>query len=376
METETTIIGAGVVGLAIAAEISKEFKDVFVLEKHPKFGQETSSRNSEVIHAGIYYPKGSLKARLCVEGNKLLYDLCRDKNIPYRNCGKVIVATNDEEANQLEIILAKAKANGVSGLELISKKQINTLEPEIRAISALHSPSTGIIDSHRLMAYLETKAKNQAVNIVYKTNVERVEKLSDGKYALHIINPDGERFSYKTSYLINCAGLEADNIARGMGIDTAACRYQQYFWKGEYFNVNTRANRINRLIYPVPLANTVGLGVHATIDLNGQIKLGPNATFLPDRDYDYAVDKAGQQAFFDSARQYLSFIKYEDLSPAMTGIRPKLQKPGDAVRDFIIHEETDKGLPGIVNLVGIESPGLTSSIAIAKYVKDLIKGTQ
>jgi L-2-hydroxyglutarate oxidase LhgO len=374
MEIETTIIGAGVVGLAIAAEISQEFKDVFVLEKHAKFGQESSSRNSEVIHAGIYYLKDSLKARLCVEGNKLLYNLCKEKRIPHRNCGKVIVATNAEEAIQLEAILVKAKANGVSDIEHISKKQISQLEPEVRAISALHSPSTGIIDSHRLMAYLETKAKNQGANIVYKTQVERVEKLSDGKYALHIINPDGERFSYMTTYLINCAGLEADKIAQGMGIDIAACRYQQYFWKGEYFNVNTRANRINRLVYPVPPANTVGLGVHATIDLNGQIKLGPNATYLPDRDYDYTVNKSGQQTFFESARQYLPFIKYEDLSPTMAGIRPKLQKPGDAVRDFIIREESDKGFPGIVNLVGIESPGLTASIAIARYVKVLIKG--
>ena len=376
MDTETTIIGAGVVGLAIAAEISEEFKDVFVLEKNEKFGQETSSRNSEVIHAGIYYPKDSLKARLCVEGKELLYALCKDKGIPHLNCGKIIVATNDEEANQLEAILAKARANGVADIEIISKKQVNKLEPEVRAVSALHSPSTGIIDSHRLMAYLEAKAKNQGVNIVYKTRVERVEKLDEGKYALHIINPDGERFSYTTRYLINCAGLEADIIAREMGIDIASCQYQQYFWKGEYFNVNTRANRIKRLVYPVPLANTVGLGVHATIDLNGQIKLGPNASFLPERNYDYAVDKSGQQDFFESARQYMPFIKFEDLSPAMVGIRPKLQKPGDSTRDFIIHEESDKGLQGIVNLLGIESPGLTSCLAIARYVKGLMKEVQ
>ena len=369
MEIETTIIGAGVIGLAVAAEIADEFKDVFVLEKHSKFGQETSSRNSEVIHAGIYYPRDSLKARLCVEGNTLLYELCKEKNIPHRNSGKLIVATNLEEEKQLESILAKARSNGVSEIQRVSKNQIKKLEPEVNAVSGLYSPTTGIIDSHRLMAFFETQAKNKGVQLVYKTQVEQVAKIIDGKYELLITNPDGERFRYTTRRLINCAGLEADRIAETLGIDIAVSGYRQYFWKGEYFSVSGKANAINTLVYPVPLPNNVGLGTHATIDLSGQLKLGPNATFLPARTYDYTVNPSGKKAFFDSARQFLPFIKYEDLNPAMVGIRPKLQKPGDAVRDFIISEESEKGLPGVVNLLGIESPGLTACLAIAKYVR-------
>ena len=373
MEIETTIIGAGVIGLAVAAEISQDSNEVFVLEKHPKFGQETSSRNSEVIHAGIYYPIDSLKARLSVEGNPLLYELCKDKKIPHRNCGKLIVATNVEEENQLESILAKARNNGVDDIRPVSQKQIKKMEPEVHAISGLYSPSTGIIDSHKLMAYFESQAKNNGVQLVYKTQVERVEKISEGKYELLITNPDGEQFTYTTRHLINCAGLEADRIVASLGIDILTQGYQQYFWKGEYFSVSARVNAINTLVYPVPLPNNVGLGTHATIDLNGQIKLGPNATFLPVRNYDYTVDPSGKKAFFESARQFLPFIQFEDLNPAMVGIRPKLQKPGDAVRDFIISEESKKGLPGVVNLLGIESPGLTASLAIAKYVRNCLR---
>ncbi len=373
MEANIVIIGAGVIGLAVAAEIAKDFDDVFVLERNPKFGQETSSRNSEVIHAGIYYPANSLKARLCVEGKRLLYGLCRDKQIPHRQCGKLIVATNEEEDRQLEDILARARANGVDDIERLTQKQAQKMEPEIKAISALFSASTGIIDSHRLMAYLEGSAKNNGVNFVYKTRVERIEKLAAHNYRIDILNPDGETYSFNTRYLINCAGLEADRIASSLGIDIAANYYEQHFWKGEYFAVSGKSNRLNTLVYPVPLPNNVGLGVHATIDLNGQIKLGPNAKYIADRLYDYTVDASGQSAFFESASRFLPFLRFEDLHPAMAGIRPKLQKPGDSVRDFIIREETDKGYPGAVNLLGIESPGLTSSLSIARYVRNLIR---
>jgi L-2-hydroxyglutarate oxidase LhgO len=374
MEVETTIIGAGVIGLAIAAEISGEFKDIYLLEKHSKFGQETSSRNSEVIHAGIYYPKDSLKAKLCVEGNKQLYALCARHQIPHRRCGKLIVATDDEEETQLASILNRARDNGVGDIELISRQQIKKMESEVKAVSGLYSPATGIIDSHRLMAYLESQAKNNGVHLVYRTRVEKIAKLEAGKYEVHIINPDGEPFSYTSRFLINCAGLEADRMAQSLGIDIEASHYQQYFWKGEYFSVSTRRHIINKLVYPVPLPQNVGLGVHATIDLDGQIKLGPNARYLPERAYDYTVEADSQHVFYESASKFLPFIKYEDLSPAMAGIRPKLQKPGDAVRDFIINEESEKGLPGVINLVGIESPGLTASMAIAKHVKKLISG--
>jgi L-2-hydroxyglutarate oxidase LhgO len=223
------------------------------------------------------------------------------------------------------------------------------------------------------MAYLETRAKNSGVNLVYQTRVERIEKTAAHNYRIEILNPDGEPYAFNTRHLINCAGLEADRIASGLGIDVAARNYQQYFWKGEYFAVSGRSNRINTLVYPVPLPNNVGLGVHATIDLNGQLKLGPNAKYIASRGYDYSVDPAERSAFFESASRFLPFIRREDLHPAMAGIRPKLQKPGDPIRDFIIQEETSKGYPGVVNLLGIESPGLTSCLAIAKYVHNLIQ---
>ena len=373
MEAEVVIIGAGVIGLAVAAEIASDFDDVFLLEKNPKFGQETSSRNSEVIHAGIYYPPNSLKARLCVEGRMLLYELCRDKHIPHRRCGKLIVATDQEEDRQLEDILARARANDVDDIKRLTRKQTQKMEPEIKAISALFSASTGIIDSHRLMAYLEGSAKNSGVNFVYKTRVESIEMMAPHNYRIDILNPDGEPYSFNTRYLINCAGLEADRVASALGIDIAANHYEQHFWKGEYFAVSGKSNRISTLVYPVPLPNNVGLGVHATIDLNGQIKLGPNAKYIADRLYDYTVDAGEQGAFFESASRFLPFLRFEDLHPAMAGIRPKLQKPGDAVRDFIIREETENGYPGAVNLLGIESPGLTSCLAIARYVRNLIQ---
>ncbi len=373
MEAEVVIIGAGVIGLAVAAAIADDFNEVFVLEKNPKFGQETSSRNSEVIHAGIYYPQNSLKARLCVEGKILLYDLCRDKGIPHRRCGKLIVATDEKEDRQLEDILARARANGVEDIERFTQKQIQKREPEIKAISALFSPSTGIIDSHRLMAYLESRAENNGINFVYKSRVERIKRLAAQHYRIDIINPDGKAYSFKTRYVVNCAGLEADRIASGMGIDIVANHYEQHFWKGEYFSVSSKSHRITSLVYPVPLPDNISLGVHATIDLNGQLKLGPNAKYIANRNYDYAVDATEQRAFFESASRFLPFIRFDDLQPAMAGIWPKLQKPGDPVRDFIIREETDKGYPGVFNLLGIESPGLTSSLAIAQYVRNLIK---
>jgi L-2-hydroxyglutarate oxidase LhgO len=372
MDAEIVIIGAGIVGLAIAAEIACKHRSVYILERNPKFGQETSSRNSEVIHAGIYYPPDSLKAMLCKKGNTRLYDLCIRKGIPHRRCGKLIVSTNHQEDAHLEEILVNSKANEVHDVKRISKRQINKWEPEVRASSALFSPSTGIIDSHSLMTYLESRARNERAHLVYKTSVERIEKLASHHYLVQTLNPDREIFEFSTKIVINCAGLEADRMASSLGIDIDVHQYRQHFWKGEYFSVSGKPNRISSLVYPVPLPKNVGLGVHATIDLNGQLKLGPNAKYIPNRSYEYGVDPAEKGIFFQSATRFLPFIQLDDLHPAMAGIRPKLQKPGDPFRDFIIQEETDKGYPGFINLLGIESPGLTSCLAIARYVRQLL----
>jgi L-2-hydroxyglutarate oxidase LhgO len=372
MEITTTIIGAGVVGLAVAAQLSETQKGILILERNPGFGQETSSRNSEVIHAGIYYARDSLKARLCVEGNRLLYRMCVQGRIPHRRCGKLIVATETEEEGILASIRQQARDNGAEDLEMLSRSQIQALEPNVKATAALFSPSTGIIHSHRLMRHYAARANKNGAQLVPHTTVTRVERSGHEGYRVHVVYRDGKTEAFNSRRIVNCAGLDADRIAASMGIDIDACGYRLHFWKGEYFSLDVPQGFIRRLVYPVPQANHVGLGVHATIDLSDRVKLGPNATYLPDNTIDYSVDPAGRQAFYQAAVRYLSGIVPEQLNPEMAGLRPKLQKPGDPARDFIIEEESAKGLPGVVNLIGIESPGLTASPAIARYVEGLI----
>ncbi|BBO75839.1 dehydrogenase [Desulfosarcina widdelii] len=372
MEITATVIGAGVVGLAVAAELSESRKGVLILERNPSFGQETSSRNSEVIHAGIYYAKGSLKARLCVEGNRMLYPLCESGRIPHRRCGKLIVATAPEEEAVLLDIQERARENGADDLKMVSAREVKDLEPNVKACAGLLSPSTGIIDSHRLMRRFAARVQRNGAQMVPHTTVSRVEKCDDGRYRVHVAYPDGEQDSFVSRWVVNCAGLESDRVAGSMGIDVDACGYRLHYWKGDYFSLDVPSGYLQRLVYPVPQANHVGLGVHATIDLGNRVKLGPDATYLPERNPDYAVNPAARQSFYEAARRYLPAITIDQLNPEMVGIRPKLQQPGDAVRDFIIAEESSKGLPGIVNLIGIESPGLTASPAIARYVANLI----
>ncbi len=370
-----TIIGAGVIGLAIAAELSTEYDNIVVLEKHSRFGQETSSRNSEVIHSGIYYPTGSLKARLCVEGRKMLYNYCNQKDIAYNKCGKVIVATNEEEAAQLDGILEQSRTNGVEDGRRISHDEVKSLEPHVTAVAALYFPSTGIVDSHGLMKQLQTDAINKGVEFAYTSKVVGLKKVTQDQedqciYEIEVEEPTGN-YRFTSSYVINAAGLQSDQIASLLGISQP--EYQLHYWKGEYFRVGNGKNKLlSRLVYPVPLKHTAGLGVHATLDLSGGLKLGPNAIYLEDHDEDYSVDKDHKAAFYHSASKFLPFVEEEDLSPDQAGLRPKLQKPGDPVRDYIIREESDNGLPGYVSLVGIESPGLTSCLAIAKYVAELL----
>ncbi len=373
MEIKTTIAGAGIIGLAIAAELSNISKDIFVIEKNDRFGMETSSRNSEVIHAGIYYPKDSLKAKLCLKGNRLLYERCVDKRIKHIKCGKLIVANSKEEELVLNEIKEKAHQNGATDVDFMTKKNVKQLEPAIKQTLSLHSPSTGIIDSHKLMLSLFSQAKKNGVNFIFDTKVESIEKTNHGKYKVSIIYPDGKPYSFTTSTFINCAGHSADKIAQTMGIDIDAEGYRQFFWKGEYFCVDGPAFPIRRLVYPVPLPNNTGLGIHATIDIKGKLRLGPNATFLENHEIDYTVAPSKCYEFYESAVKFLPFIQKSDIKPEMAGVRPKLQKPGEPVKDFIINEESNKNLPGVVNLIGIESPGLTSCLAISEYVLKLIK---
>ena len=370
MDAEITIIGAGVVGLAIGEKITGEFSNVFLIEKHSTFGQETSSRSSEVIHAGIYYPKGSLKSKLCVEGKRLLYDYCKKFDIPYNNCGKLIVATSEEEISIIEEIRQAALNNGVDDIAVKEKDEISEIEPNIFAIRALFSPSTGIIDSHALMKQYETNTLNNGGHIAYGSEVTGIRRIKTG-YEVTLLDADKTTYSFTTKILINSAGLTSDKISEMAGMEDDNLKI--LFCKGEYFRLNPPKNKlIKRLIYPVPVQNLEGIGIHVTIDMGGGVKLGPDVTWLVSNIYDYKVDASKQEAFYRSAKKFLPFLEKEDIVPEMAGIRPKIQRPGEPLRDYYIMDETVRGCPGFINLIGMESPALTSSIAIANFVRSLI----
>lgn len=360
-----TIVGAGVIGLAIGFELSKFHKDILIIEKNPTFGQEISSRNSEVIHAGIYYPKDSLKAKTCIEGRELLYAFCQKNNISHKKIGKLIVATDEKEISDLEKLFKRGLENGVCDLKFISRDEVKKIEPNIRAGAAIFSPSTGIIDSHSLMKNLAWQFQSYGGQICYNTELMVIEKAQDG-FGIRVKDNAGEIFKFFTRVLINCAGLNSNKVAQLAGINNGG--YKLKFCKGDYFRVNSsKAKMINHLIYPVPTENETTLGTHATLDLSGGLRLGPDKEYV-DKIY-YDIDERKQEVFFKDTHNFLPFIELRDLSPDTSGIRPKLQGPKEGFRDFVINEETNQGLPNLINLIGIESPGLTSSFSIAKLVK-------
>jgi len=371
-KVDITIIGAGVVGLAVASKLStNKNTEIVLLERHNSFGKETSSRNSEVIHAGMYYPTDSLKAKLCVEGNRKLYELCKKNSIPQKKIGKLIIANNEKESEKIHSLYTLGNANGVPNLSLLTKEQIQKKEPCITAKSALLSPETGIIDTHQLMNYYEKTAESNGVIIAYNCNVQYIEYNTD-KYTISVLDADNQIVTIQSNIVINCAGLHSDTIATMAGIDIHKENCKIYPCKGEYFNLsNKHKNKLNHLVYPAP--TQISLGIHTVLDLNNSVKLGPNAFYIDSKD-DYNVDSSHQREFFDSVRTYLPFIEFNDLSPAMSGIRPKLQSPKESFRDFIIREESDNGLPGFINLLGVESPGITASAAIGEYVFSIING--
>ncbi len=369
-DVAVTIIGGGVVGLAIAAELAPAFSPLFLLERREKCGTETSSRNSEVIHAGIYYPHGSLKARLCIEGKQLLYELCAKYDIPHKRITKIITATTPDELARLEALYNHGRANGVE-LELLSAEKVHALEPHIASLGGIFSPSTGIISAHGLMDYFAYTARSGGAEILTRRTVVGLQK-KDGEFDV-TVDEGGSRSSFTSELVINAAGLESDTIASLAGIDIDAAGYRLHHCKGSYFVVTNSAKTklLNRLIYPVPPRES--LGVHALIDLGGRLKFGPDVEYLPSRSYDYRVDASKRRAFAESVRHIVPAISEEDLAPDYSGIRAKLQGPGEPVRDYIIKHETDRGLRGLINLIGIESPGLTASPAIARYVREMLR---
>jgi L-2-hydroxyglutarate oxidase LhgO len=360
--TDITIIGAGVIGLAIAAEISRPDLKVFILEKNQAHGGGISSRNSEVIHGGMYYPHDSLKATLCVEGNRMLYEIAAKYNIPHKRTGKLIVAAKKDEEEYLEHLHDSGRRNGITSLELITKKHISAIEPHVEALAALYSPDTGIISVHDLMNYYLAAALNKNAKIVHHTKVVQIEK-DLNHHRIFTCDNKGESFEFSSAIVINCAGLESDTIANMMG-----SKYHLHYCKGDYCSISgIKPGIVQRLIYPVPARKHAGLGVHLTMDLNGRLKLGPDTTYI-DRREDYQVSPGKADLFYQSASNFLPFLKKENIHPDMSGIRPKLQGPDDDFRDFIIREDTS----GFINLVGIESPGMTASPAMARYVRKML----
>jgi len=364
-----TIIGAGVVGLAVAAEVAGGNRQVFVLERHETFGRETSSRHSGVVHAGIYYPPGSLKAKLCLKGMEMLYRLCQSSSIGYKNLGKLLVATDDDEIGELEVLLQRGNDNGTPGLKLLSRNEVKKLEPNVEAAAALYSPSSGIIDSHALMKHLAAKACSKEAQIAFMTQVNAIAK-TDGGYEVTVKDSEGE-YSFPTRLLINCAGLGSHKIAGMAGIDIDSAGYRLHYCKGEYFSVAGAKNKmVSRLIFPVPPPGIAGVGIHVVLDLDGRLRLGPSIEYVDK--IDYTVNSENREYFYNSVKGFLPFIDCDDLEPEMAGIRPKLQAPGEEIKDFVIRHEADRGLPGFINLIGIESPGLTAAPAIAEYVGSMV----
>ncbi|WP_265918899.1 NAD(P)/FAD-dependent oxidoreductase [Cupriavidus nantongensis] len=363
METvDCVVIGAGVVGLAVARALALQGREVIILEAENAFGTITSARNSEVIHAGIYYPAGSLKAQLCVRGKAMLYDYCASRHVAHQRCGKLIVATSGAQVATLESIRAKAAANGVDDLRLIDRAEAQALEPQLQCEAALLSPSTGIVDSHGLMTALLGDAENAGAMLAVQSPVLGGAVTTDG-IRLEIGAEDGSTTTLLARTVVNSAGLTAPELARRLDGMPEAHIPPQYYAKGSYFTLAGRAP-FSRLIYPVPEA--AGLGVHLTIDLGGQARFGPNVRWIDE--IEYGVDAADADAFYDEVRRYWPGLADGALQPGYAGIRPKISGPHEAAADFRIDGPAVHGVPGLVHLFGIESPGLTSSLAIAERV--------
>ena len=361
---ECVVVGAGVVGLAIARRLASAGREVLVVEAAEGIGTVTSSRNSEVIHAGIYYPAGSLMARMCVAGKRMLYDYCSDHGVPHRNCGKLIVATSDHEAGKLAAIKAHATANSVTDMRELSGREARELEPALHCEAALLSPSTGIIDSHALMLALQGDA--EAAGAMFAFHAPMLHAVAT-KAGFEVSVGGTAPLSLRCDLLVNAAGLAATSVARNIAGVPLALIPPAYLAKGNYFSCSARSP-FSRLIYPVPEPG--GLGVHLTLDLAGQARFGPDVEWIDTVDYN--VDPARAERFYPAIRRYWPGLPDGALMPSYSGIRPKIVPPAVAVQDFNIQGPYDHGLAGLVNLFGIESPGLTSCLAIADHVANLL----
>lgn len=357
---DTVVIGAGVVGLAVARRLAQAGQEVILLEAAAAIGSETSSRNSEVIHAGIYYPQNSLKAELCVRGKQMLYGYCESHGIAHQRVGKLIVAARREEIGALEALKEKAARNGVTDLEWLGSGQVRALEPELAVEAALLSPSTGIIDSHGLMLALQGEAEDGGAMIAFRTPVLGGQA---GEHGVLLRTGGDEPMELACRRVVNAAGLEAQSVAAALEGFPAEAIPPRRLVKGNYYML-AGASPFRRLVYPIPEPG--GLGVHATIDLAGQCRFGPDVEPVESLDYD--VDPGRAARFYTAVRRYWPDLADGALLPGYAGIRPKIvTEEGDA--DFVIQGASRHGIPGLVNLFGIESPGLTAALAIAERVE-------
>jgi L-2-hydroxyglutarate oxidase LhgO len=369
MEVEATIIGGGVVGLGIAVRLAPKVKSLVLFERHEAWGQEISSRNSEVLHSGIYYAPESLKAAFCAKGQRMLYELAREAHIPHRRCGKIIIASTEAEVEELHQLKERGERNGAEGLRMLTGAEVVAREPSVKAVAGLLAPGSGIINAHALMDALAACALDAGADLIRGAEVTGLEKGSNG-WKISYRDADGED-TLTSRVVINSAGLGAQAVMAMAGIDPEAAGLKLHLAKGEYFTVPSKyRNRLNSMVYPVPHKNLTGLGVHTVPDLSGGFKLGPNAFYVDS--IDYTVDESHAAEFYESARKYLPFLQPDDLVPAMSGIRPKLSAVNEAARDFYIRHEAERGAVGFFNLAGMESPGLTSCCTIGDYVAEMV----
>ena len=360
---DCVVVGAGVVGLAVARALAQAGREVIVLDAAEAIGTETSSRNSEVIHAGIYYPADSLMARCCVAGKRRLYEFCDEHGIDYKRCGKLIVACDADEAERLDAIRARAEANGVADIERLDADAVRALEPELACTAALLSPSSGILDSHGYMVALQGEAEAAGAMFAFHSPVASGHAIDGGL----VLEVGGEEpMALHASLVVNAAGLHAPALARGIAGMPSQMVPTAYYAKGSYFALDGRAP-FERLVYPVPVPG--GLGVHLTLDLGGQARFGPDVEWV--ERIDYAVDPRRADVFYDAVRRYWPGLRDGTLLPGYSGIRPKIVPPGAPGQDFVVQGPAAHGVPGLVNLFGIESPGLTASLALAEHVRDV-----
>lgn len=370
-DVDCIVIGAGVVGLAVARAIAQTGLEVLVAEQGEDIGVGTSSRNSEVIHAGLYYPTNSLKSRLCVQGKELLYEYCQTRGIPHQRLGKLLVATDQEELALLEGIQAQAARNGVHDLQRLSQSETNALEPALHCTGALLSPSTGIVDSHALMLAYQGDAEQSGAQFVFHCPYEQAKVMTtdQGETFFEMSFGGEEPITLTSRWLINAAGLSAVAVANAIEGLNQVHVPKAYLCKGNYYTLTGRAP-FKHLIYPIPRQNA-GLGVHLTLDLGGQAKFGPDTEWITEENYDVDFDRC--QSFYAAVRRYWPGLQDNTLQPGYAGIRPKISGPDEPAADFVISTPKDHATPGLINLFGIESPGLTASLAIAREVDQVVR---